>query len=75
MMAGLHEGELTIVAARPGMGKTSFVLNMAAHVAAPRAVGQPAHQQERLLLAVANGNYHSSFWGHLRQQGRRQTAG
>ena len=34
--AGLHEGDLTIVAARPGMGKTSLVLNMAANVAQPR---------------------------------------
>jgi replicative DNA helicase len=31
-MAGLHEGELTIVAARPGVGKTSWVLNIAANV-------------------------------------------
>ena len=34
--AGLHEGDLTIVAARPGMGKTSFVLNVAANVAKPK---------------------------------------
>ncbi|WP_240488744.1 replicative DNA helicase [Labilithrix luteola] len=34
--AGLHEGDLTIIAARPGMGKTSFVLNLAANVAAPK---------------------------------------
>lgn len=34
--AGLQEGDLTIVAARPGMGKTSFVLNLATNVAAPR---------------------------------------
>jgi replicative DNA helicase len=34
--AGLHEGDLTIVAARPGMGKTSFVLNLAANVAKPK---------------------------------------
>jgi len=34
--AGLHDGDLTIVAARPGMGKTSFVLNVAANVAQPR---------------------------------------
>ena len=34
--AGLHEGDLVIVAARPGMGKTSFVLNIATNVASPR---------------------------------------
>jgi replicative DNA helicase len=36
--AGLHDGELTIVAARPGMGKTSFVLNVAVNVASPKSV-------------------------------------
>jgi replicative DNA helicase len=36
MTAGLHDGELTIVAARPGMGKTSFVLNVAVNVASPK---------------------------------------
>ncbi len=35
-MSGLHKGDLYIVAGRPGMGKTSFVLNLAANVAAPR---------------------------------------
>lgn len=34
--SGLHKGDLYIVAGRPGMGKTSFVLNVAANVAAPR---------------------------------------
>lgn len=34
--AGLHEGDLSILAARPGMGKTSFVLNLAANIAKPR---------------------------------------
>lgn len=38
MTSGLHKGELTIVAARPGMGKTSLVLNMAVNVAAPRSI-------------------------------------
>ena len=30
--AGLHENELIIVAARPGMGKTAFALNLATYV-------------------------------------------
>jgi replicative DNA helicase len=34
MTSGLHEGELIIVAARPGMGKTSYVMNVAVNVAA-----------------------------------------
>jgi replicative DNA helicase len=34
--AGLHDGDLTIIAARPGMGKTSFVLNVATNVASPK---------------------------------------
>jgi replicative DNA helicase len=31
--SGLHEGDLSILAARPGMGKTSFVLNIATNAA------------------------------------------
>ncbi len=33
MTAGLHPGEMTIIAARPSMGKTAFSLNMAQHIA------------------------------------------
>ncbi len=33
LTAGLHGGELTIVAARPSMGKTAFSLNLATHIA------------------------------------------
>ena len=36
--AGLHRGDLMIIAARPGMGKTAFALNLAVNVAAPRPV-------------------------------------
>jgi replicative DNA helicase len=39
--AGLHDGDLMIVAARPGMGKTSFVLNLAVNVASPRTINVP----------------------------------
>jgi len=35
-IAGVHSGDLYIVAGRPGMGKTAFVLNMAVNVAMPR---------------------------------------
>lgn len=34
--SGLHPGDLIVVAARPGMGKTAFLLNVAVNVAAPR---------------------------------------
>ncbi|WP_437575447.1 replicative DNA helicase [Sorangium sp. So ce887] len=43
--AGLHDGDLTIIAARPGMGKTSFVLNLAVNVASPRTVSSPGPDQ------------------------------
>jgi replicative DNA helicase len=39
--AGLHEGDLSIIAARPGMGKTSFVLNLGVNVASPRTISSP----------------------------------
>jgi replicative DNA helicase len=38
MCSGLHRGDLYIVAGRPGMGKTAFVLNLCVNVASPRPV-------------------------------------
>jgi replicative DNA helicase len=56
LTAGLHEGDLSIVAARPGMGKTSFVLNVAANVASPRGrevAGKPEERWEEQGAGVA----------------------
>ncbi len=41
LMSGLHPGELIIVAARPGMGKTSFVMNIAVNVARAMRIKLP----------------------------------
>ncbi len=47
MTSGLHDGELTIIAARPGMGKTSLVLNMAANVASPQQLESARDPNDR----------------------------
>jgi replicative DNA helicase len=38
LCSGMHRGDLYIVAARPGMGKTAFVLNLAVNVASPKGI-------------------------------------
>lgn len=38
-LTGLHGSELILVAARPAMGKTAFVLNIAHHVAVKKGIG------------------------------------
>lgn len=43
--AGLHEGDLIIVAGRPGMGKSAYVMNLATNVASPREVTVPGQSK------------------------------
>ena len=38
LCSGLHRGDLYVVAARPGMGKTAFVLNLAVNIAEYAAI-------------------------------------
>lgn len=60
LTGGLHGGDLVIVAARPGMGKTSLVLNIATNVALPKLVetegddgeGGAVHQEPGFSAAV-----------------------
>ena len=47
--SGLHDGELTIVAARPGMVKTSLVLNMAINVASPQQLEESSRDPNEAL--------------------------
>jgi replicative DNA helicase len=75
MTSGLQAGDLVIVAARPSMGKTSFVLNIAQHVALnrerPMTVGffslEMSAQQLfiRLLTAEARIDAHRLRSGYL----------
>jgi replicative DNA helicase len=51
--AGLHPGDLYIIAGRPGMGKTSFVLNMAVNVARARRVDTEDGEAEAPGYGVA----------------------
>jgi replicative DNA helicase len=55
--AGLHPGDLYIVAGRPGMGKTSFVLNLAVNVARPKQVPLGNEQEGFLEAPVEEPGY------------------
>ncbi|HVU01562.1 MAG TPA: replicative DNA helicase [Polyangiaceae bacterium] len=59
--AGLHKGDLYIVAGRPGMGKTSFVLNIAVNVASPRRVRQ-LDSEDRLGAEVEQPGWGVGFF-------------
>ncbi len=75
MTHGLNRGNLIIIAGRPGMGKTSLALNMAAHVALREKRGAAIYslemsQQElalRVLCSESNVPFSSLRKGHLSQ--------
>ncbi len=60
-IAGLHGGDLYIVAGRPGMGKTSFVLNMAANMARSTVL-EPAGDQEPLAAPEEQPGWGVAFF-------------
>jgi len=82
MTAGLHEGELIIIAARPAMGKTAFALNVAQHVALnphdPRTVAvfslEMSKEQllTRLVCANARVDQQKFRAGYLNAEERRR---
>lgn len=82
MTAGLHEGELIILAARPAMGKTAFALNIAQHVATnphdPRTVAVFSLEMSaeslltRMVCAGARVDQQKFRAGYLNQEERRR---
>ena len=85
LLAGLHPANLIVIAARPGMGKSTLALNIATHVAgeAPVAVFTLEMSREeiihRLLSALASvdstkiktGNLDMDQWRRLSQASSR----
>jgi len=75
MLDGMHGGELIIVGGRPSMGKTSFAMNIAEHVAiqlglavAVASLEMPTEQlTQRMLASQARINQHRLRTGRLEQ--------
>ncbi|MBL8796444.1 MAG: replicative DNA helicase [Planctomycetia bacterium] len=73
LTAGMHNGELIIVAARPGVGKTSFALSLARNVAIDEQAPvflvslemSRIELAERLMSAQARVPNHKMRKGHL----------
>jgi replicative DNA helicase len=63
---GLHPGNLIIIAGRPGMGKTSFALNVAQNVAlrnsAPVALFSLEMSEDELALRILCSEADVPFW-------------
>lgn len=55
--AGLHPGELMVIASRPGMGKSAFVQNLGVNVASPRTVSSPSPKQADQLIEREEPGY------------------
>src|SRR6476661_6633233 len=76
--AGLHQGELVILAARPSMGKTAFAMNVAENVALTQAIPvlfvslemSSLELADRLLCSVARVNGHRLRNGTVSQEDR-----
>ena len=52
MTNGLHGGEMTIIAARPSMGKTAFMLNIAEHIATVNKIPVAVFSLEMVAVGV-----------------------
>lgn len=74
--SGLHRGDLTVIGGRPSMGKTSFALNIAAHLACEKGVPVGVFSLEmskralikRLLCSEARLPYHRIRSGDVEQE-------
>jgi len=74
LTAGLHKGDLIIVAGRPSMGKTAFALNVAEHVAIQEDIPVGVFSLEmskeqvalRMLCSLARVSSHALRTGRLR---------